>query len=122
MKIYFSICAFFLGNLIFAQVPGPYFVSKNQRVAIHTLQGTVQVQVYSPTILRVSYTSDTHNDSSLVVVAKQIKTRVSVKDLGKEFRITTDSLLLFIDKQNLQIQYFAAKSIQPILKANAEGN
>jgi alpha-glucosidase (family GH31 glycosyl hydrolase) len=123
MKVYFTICALLLGcKLTFAQAPSASYTIKNQRVYVHSDEGNLQVEVYTPTILRVTYSAETDGDSSLVLVARQTKTRLRVKDLGEQFRISTDSLLLFIDKKNLQLSYSSANSGQTILKANAEGN
>ena len=123
MKVYFTICALLLGcKLTFAQAPSTSYIIKNQRVYVHSDGGNLQVEVYTPTILRVTYSSETDGDSSLVLVARQIKTRFRVKDLGEQFRISTDSLLLFIDKKNLQLSYSIANTGQTILKANAEGS
>ena len=86
MKVYFTICALLLGcKLTFAQAPSTSYTIKNQRVYVHSDEGNLQVEVYTPTILRVTYSAETDGDSSLVLVAKQTKTRLRVKDLGEQF-------------------------------------
>lgn len=106
----------------FAQSKGDSYSFKNQCLTLHATQGNVQVQAYTPTVLRVCYAPLSTVDSSVVVVARPVQTRVKLKDLGAYLRFSTDSLTLLIDKQSLKIQYFLRKDTQALVQSNAQKN
>ncbi len=114
MKRYLTLCLWFIiANQLYAQSPKGKslgdFISmqkKGNQLSIATTHGQVSIQVFSPTIIKISVAEKSiENRLSYAVIAKPAVTPLSITETKQHFTLKTDSLELEIGKKPLRFTF-----------------
>lgn len=105
-------------NLLFAQTPSSYqsFTTNKDTLIIQTSNCKILVQPFAPKTIRITYLPIGQHEisQSAVLVGKPMPTRTAIADKLGFIQFSTDSLLVRIDKQSLQIQFVDHSTGDPI--------
>jgi alpha-glucosidase len=117
MKRYLTLCLLLIfESILVAQPPKGKtlgdFISmqtKGNRISITTTHGQASIQIFSPTIIKISVAEKAiENRLSYAVIAKPVETTFTIDQNNQQLTITTDSLSLKIDKNPLRFTFKTA--------------